>query len=75
MKVCPRKAGVFSEEESHQAKSQSPVAWIARRGKLDPESLSRPLGTPINHSRCCVYTYPIRMVSAKAQYGTSSPRS
>jgi hypothetical protein len=31
MLVCPRKAGVFSEEESHQGKSQSPVAWIARR--------------------------------------------
>jgi hypothetical protein len=42
MKVCPRKAGVFSEEESHQGKSQSPVAWIARRKEteLNPESLS-----------------------------------
>jgi hypothetical protein len=25
------KEGVFSEEESHQDKSQSPVAWIPRR--------------------------------------------
>jgi uncharacterized protein (TIGR03118 family) len=31
VKVCPRKAGVLSEEKSHQGKSQSPVAWIARR--------------------------------------------
>ena len=35
MKVCPRKAGVFSEEESHQGKSQSPVAWIARRKETE----------------------------------------
>jgi hypothetical protein len=35
MLVCPRKAGVFSEEESHQGKSQSPVAWIARRKETE----------------------------------------
>ncbi len=29
MLVCPRKAGVFSEEKSHQGKSQSPVYWWA----------------------------------------------
>ena len=33
MLVCPRKAGAFSEEESHQGKSQSPVAWIAKAGR------------------------------------------
>ena len=35
MLVGPRKAGVFSEEESHQGKSQSPVAWIARRKETE----------------------------------------
>ena len=35
MEVCPRKAGVFSEEKSHQGKSQSPVAWIARRKETE----------------------------------------
>lgn len=33
--VCPRKAGVFSEEDFHRGKSQSPVAWIARRRETE----------------------------------------
>ena len=35
MKVCPAKAGVFSGRQSHQGKSQNPVAWIVRRKETE----------------------------------------
>ena len=35
MLVCPAKAGVFSGRQSHQGKSQNPVAWIVRRKETE----------------------------------------
>ena len=69
MKVCPRKAGVFSEEKSHQGKSQSPVAWIARR--KETESL-KPidqiiLGMTVSH-------WAVTKVNADVASKVSGPR-
>jgi len=33
--VCPEKAGVFSGKQSHQGKSQGPVAWIVGRKETE----------------------------------------